>query len=125
MLCSNVNVNLPHVVVAEYAAVADDEQVETLAYPSEFVINGASKQLYVYLTDRRKMNLNSSSAYGFDLDLFDFSLTGVDGQSHLAEAFSAIFSRGRECSGGYAALMRLNCRHDGNDPALAEGLAAA
>lgn len=125
MLCSNVNVNLPHVVVSECATVADDEPVEALAYPSECVINGASKQLYVYLTDRRKMNLNSSSAYGFDLDLFDFSLTGLDGHAHLDEAFSAMFARGRECSGGYAALMRLNCRHDGNDPALAEGLAAA
>lgn len=125
MLSSRVNVSVPHVVVAEYVTVADDEPVETVAYAPECVINGPSQQLYVYLTDSRKMNLNSSLAYGFDLGLFDFDLSEVRGNMNLTDAFSATFAQGKECSGGYAALMLLDCRHDGKNAALAESLAAA
>lgn len=125
VLCPKVKVNVPHVVVAEYVAVADEEPIESLAYMPECVINGPSHQLYVYLADSRKMNLNSSSAYGFDLGLFDFGLSDIYGKESLMDAFSVAFARGRECSGGYAASMLLACGHDGEDPGLAEALAAS
>lgn len=125
MLCPKVKVNIPHVVVAEYTAVDDDEPIEALAFVPECVINGPSQQLYVYLADSRNMNLNSSSAYGFDLGLFDLSLAALDGKESLLESFSAIFASGKECSGGYAASMLLSCGHDGEDPGLAEALAAS
>ena len=129
LLCRSVRVRLPEIHVAEYVSIDDDEPVEGLTYAPGCMINGSSELLYVYLTDSRQMNLNSSRACGFDLDAFDFGLNGVSGKAVLNRAFDAAFSKGVECSGGYAALMRLSCRHDGEDRnvglALAESYSKA
>ena len=114
LLCPSVNVKRPNILVAEYAVVDDREPVEGLTYAPDCVINGASESLYVYLTDDSQMNLNSSQAYGFDLELFDLSLSSVDGGGLLDGSFAATFVPGTECSGGYASLMTLSCSHDGD-----------
>ena len=115
LLCPSVNVKRPNILVTEYVAVDDREPVEGLTYAPECVINGASESLYVYLTDDRKMNLNSSQAYGFDLEMFEFALSGVDGGGVMDGSFAATFEPGTECSGGYSSLMALSCSHDGED----------
>lgn len=122
LLCPDVKVNLPKVVVSEYAVVDDGEPVEGLTYAPECVVNGQGSQMYVYLADSRKTNLNSSSAYGFDLDAFDFSLSAVGEDEELSSAFATEFVAGVECSGGYASKMFLKCIHDGKDAGLAQSL---
>jgi hypothetical protein len=112
LLCPSVSVRQPGVVVAEYSSVDGSEPVEGLTYAQECVINGEPEVLYVYLTDDRGMNLNSSEAYGFALEAFDFCLEGVSGREVLSDSFTASFATGSECSGGYAALMTLSCRHE-------------
>ena len=124
-LCRNVGVRSPLMVFSEFSSASDDEAVESLAYIPQCLINGQQEQVYVYLTDTDRINLNSSAAYGFDLGAFDFNMSGVDGYSDLNKAFTASFSSGTECSGGYASLMRLWCFNDGKDDGLAAALAEA
>lgn len=125
MLCQSVRVGVPRAVMAEYQIVSDDEPVESLTYAPECTVNGSKQRVYLYLTDSQQMNLNSSAAYGFDLDVFGFSLSGVEGDAVLGKAFGASFTKGSECSGGYSAVMDLSCVNDGNDHSLACGLAEA
>ena len=124
-LCRNVGIRSPLVVFSEFSSASDEEAVETLAYIPQCVINGQQEQVYIYLTDSDRMNLNSSAAYGFDLEAFDFNMTGVDGYADLGKAFTASFLSGTECSGGYASLMKLWCFNDGKDDELVAALAEA
>lgn len=125
LLCPHVNVKLPKILVAEYAFFDDYEPVESLTYVPECVINGASEKLYVYLTDDRQVNLNSSQAYGFDLELFEFCLSGVSGREVLSESFAAAFAVGTECSGGHAVSMALSCSYGGDAQEVGLALAEA
>ena len=125
LLCQSVRVGVPRAVMAEYRTVADDEPVEVLTYDPECTINGSKQRVYLYLTDSQQMNLNSSVAYGFDLDVFDFRLLGVEGETVFDKAFAASFTKGSECSGGYASMMELSCMNDGKDYSLAHSLAEA
>lgn len=124
-LCQHVGVRNPVMVFSEFPSAADGEEVEPLAYIPQCVINGQQEQVYVYLTDSAGRNLNSSAAYGYDVKAFGFNMGGIDGYDGLAKAFTASFSTGTECSGGYASLMRLWCHNDGTDDALAVSLAEA
>ena len=121
-LCSNVGVRNPIMVFSEFPDTEVEQTVEALSYLPQCVINGPQQEVYLYLTDTKGRNLNSSSAYGFDVGSFGFNMRGIDGETVLDKAFTASFATGTECSDGYAAMMRLWCFNDGKDVALGSAL---
>ena len=124
-LSQSVYVRPPKIVFSEDRYTDDHAPVEGLAYMSECVINGSPVRVYLYLTDSYGRNLNSSEAYGFDLDAFRFGVDGVEEHSELDGSFSSSFVKGDECSGGYVYELLLSCRNDGGDYAAACALAEA
>lgn len=124
-LSQSVNVRPPKIVFSEDRYTDDHAPVEGLAYMPECVINGSPVRVYLYLTDSYGRNLNSSEAYGFDLDAFRFGVDGVEEHSELDGSFSSSFVKGNECSGGYVYELLLSCRNDGGDYAAACALAEA
>jgi hypothetical protein len=124
-LSQSVNVRPPKIVFSEDHYTDDHAPVEGLAYMPECIINGSPVRVYLYLTDSYGRNLNSSEAYGFDLDAFRFGVDGVEEHSELDGSFSSSFVKGDECSGGYVYELLLSCRNDGGDYAAACALAEA
>ena len=124
-LSQSVYVRPPKIVFSEDRYTDDHAPVEGLAYMPECVINGSPVRVYLYLTDSYGRNLNSSEAYGFDLDAFRFGVDGVEEHSELDGSFSSSFVKGDECSGGYVYELLLSCRNDGGDYAAACALAEA
>ena len=124
-LSSNVGIRLPVLVASEDKYADDDATVEGLSYVPQCVINGGQEKLYLYLTDTDRRNLNSRSAYGFDLEAFGFSVRGIEGYGVLDKFFVSSFVSGTECSGGYAYEFCLSCLNDGKDYDAACALAEA
>lgn len=124
-LSQDVSVRLPRVVLSEYKYADDAEPLEVLAYIPECVINGGQEKVYVYLADNNRCNLNSSAAYGFDLQLFDFRMQGIEGYGILDRFFDSSIVAGKECSGGFAYELDLSAINDGSDHAAACSLAEA
>lgn len=124
-LSQDVGIRLPKVVFSENEYEDDPGQVETLAYVPECVVNGSHEKVYIYLTDAARRNLNSSAAYGFDLDAFDFSVDGIEGYDVLNRFFASAVVTGEECSGGFAYELRLSGVNDGTDRTAACSLAEA
>ena len=125
MLSQDVSVRLPQVVLSEYTYADDAEPLEVLAYIPECVINGGQEKVYVYLADNNRCNLNSSAAYGFDLQLFDFRMQGIEGCGVLDRFFDSSIVAGKECSGGFAYELDLSAINDGSDYAAVCSLAEA
>lgn len=124
-LSRNVSIKLPKVVFSENEYADDDGPLEGLAYMPECVINGSQAKVYIYLADENRRNLNSSSAYGFDLEAFQFSVQGIDGYGVLDKFFAWSIVVGEECSGGCAYELGLSGVNDGTDHAAACALAEA
>lgn len=120
-----VNVNKPRLVFSEFSSFAEDESVEVIATVPKCIINGKSPKVYLYLTDRQLGNLNSKSAYGFDLQAFDFYIQEAGADAALDGAVTAAFNLGTEVSGGYASAVTLSCVNDGKDIDMASALARA
>lgn len=124
-LSQDVCIRLPHVVFSEYKFADGAEPLEVLAYIPECVINGGQEKVYVYLADDNRCNLNSSAAYGFDLQMFDFSMQGIEGHGVLDRFFASSVVAGKECSGGFAYELDLSAINDGSDHAAICSLAEA
>ena len=124
-LGQEVSIRLPGVVFSEYEYADDAGPLESLAYIPECVINGSQEKVYMYLADDNKRNLNSSSAYGFDLEAFEFSVQGIDGYGVLDKFFASSIVTGKECSGGFAYQLSLSGVNDGSDHVASCALAEA
>ena len=119
----DVMISPPYLLFSEYSTWQHDEPVEPLTYRMDCIINGAGTEVFLYLVDKDKFNLNSSDAYGFDFSLFDFSLQSVAARSDVSDAMSVNFYRGTPLSEGYVSKMVVKCRHDGNGNSLPYALA--
>ena len=122
-LSKDVGIRQPKLVFSEYEY--GDSQLEGLSYIPECVINGNQETVYLYLADNNRRNLNSSAAYGFDLETFKFSVQGVGDSAVLGKFFTSSFLVGEECSGGFAYELRFSCLNDGKDYASTCVLAEA
>lgn len=122
-LSKDVGIRQPKLVFSEYEY--GDSQLEGLSYIPECVINGNQETVYLYLVDNNRRNLNSSDAYGFDLEAFDFSVQGIGPSAAIEEFITSSFLVGEECSGGFAYELRFSCLNDGEDYAAACVLAEA
>lgn len=122
-LSKDVGIRQPKLVFSEYEY--GDSQLEGLSYIPECVINGNQETVYLYLVDNNRRNLNSSAAYGFDLETFKFSVQGVGDSAVLGKFFTSSFLVGEECSGGFAYELRFSCLNDGKDYASTCVLAEA
>lgn len=114
-LSRDVGIKPPKIIFSEDEYAENSGPVTSLSYAPQCVVNGMPENVFIYLTDADNVNLNSSDAYGFDLDLFDFCIRGVEGYGILDKFFLASFIQGKECSGGYAAALALSCRNEGDD----------
>ena len=122
-LSRQVSISQPCVVFTEYKSDGGFVPLEALSYIPECVINGDKEKVYLYLADKNMRNLNSSAAYGFDIDAFGFCVQGIEGYDVLDGCFVASFVKGDECSGGFAYELGLSCVNDGRDYAAACTLA--
>ena len=124
-LSRNVCIRPPVVVFSENEYSDGSGPVESLSYIPECVINGGQETVYMYLADANRRNLNSSEAYGFDLETFGFSMRGIEGYGMLDKFFASSFVMGEECSGGFAYELCMSCHNDGADYDAACTLAEA
>ena len=122
-LSKDVGIRQPKLVFSEYEYA--DGYLEGLSYIPECVINGNQETVYLYLADNNRRNLNSSAAYGFDLETFKFSMQGVGDSAVLGKFFTSSFLVGEECSDGFAYRLSFSCLNDGKDYAAACVLAEA
>lgn len=109
----NVVVNVPKIVLSEYAGWSADEPVESMTFVPESEVNGSSVQMYVYFTDAQGHNLNGNGSYGFDSSLFDLKDGGAYAGGVQLKSVTASFAMLPDAPGSAAALMRVSCRNDG------------
>lgn len=106
-------VRKPRMVVSGCASVPFGTVVPGLNGPPRYDINGDAQGLCLYLTDNRGYNLNASAGCGFDLSLFDVSLSFDDMPGRSGETMDAGLSEGSEGDDGPACKCSVMSMNDG------------
>ncbi|MGN0188209.1 MAG: hypothetical protein ACI395_01710 [Candidatus Cryptobacteroides sp.] len=120
----NVRVLTPSMGFSLRESVGDDEKGFLLTSPPQCRINGGNLIFHLYLTDSDGHNLNKSAGAGFDLGVFNFPGTHLNGipEGIGTESLSVSQTSGRSNSGGPAVTYYVRCDNDGSDPDLNDRL---
>lgn len=105
------------VIVAGREGMFTDSPVEEFDKASEFMINGNSSDICLYLTDKDGYNLNQGEYYGCDFSICNWTADIVN-DSHgysLYDKVSVETLQGISGSDSYAVRYRLNFSNDGKD----------
>lgn len=124
-LAANVNILAPRIAVSSRTSVGDNEKNFSLTDATLCTVNGSDAVHNIYLVDRDGYNLNKSGGSGgFNLGVFDFRQTGINGFSSKSgqDNFSVIMEPGVPRSGGPAVTYTAQCSNDGLDPEANDGL---
>lgn len=110
------SIYIPDIIVGngkEYA----DEVVTSLQNATEFKINGDSREIYLYLTDKDGYNLNQGHYWGCDFNICDWNLEILNSTYGHDLYSSATFETGLgDCGNdGYAVCYKISFENDGTD----------
>ena len=110
------SVHIPE-IVASYADLFMDKQVDEFIKETEFTINGSCMDICLYLTDIDGLNLNQGHFYGCDLSLCNWE-TGIINEAFGHDLFDKadIETFYGECmDDSYAVRYRISFPNEGKD----------
>ena len=121
----NVVVKMPEMVLSDKESVSDSYVFTASSTAAYCQINGGKSLCYIYFLDDNGKNLNSTSAYGFNLRFFNLTGTVLESEFDIDETLSYAIKSGIQRSGAYAFVIGAECSHDGTDHELNEALTDA
>lgn len=125
-LDNNVQILTPSMDFSLRESVGDDDNDFLLYSVPQCRLNGGDLVLHLYLLDQDRRNLNRTSGAGFDLGVFNFPATHLNGipEGIGTDKLSVSTTNGSSNSGGPAVTYNVHCDNDGSDPELNDRLAS-
>lgn len=125
-LDSHVQILSPSLGFSLRESVGDNENDFLLDSPPQCRLNGGDLVFHLYLLDKNHCNLNRTSGAGFDLGVFNFPATHLNGipEGIGEDNLSVSITNGISNSGGPAVTYNVHCDNDGSDPELNDRLAS-
>lgn len=113
-LSNYVFVGKPSVVISD-KLYGSNQKIESQYVQTTCNVNGADVIHYVYFLDSEGSNLNVSSGCGYDLSVFDFTLSVCDGvNENVIGSFDVKTRLGVSGDGGPVLSLIYSCSNDGH-----------
>ena len=109
-------VKTPEVVAGNYGCYTN-EKVEGFDEECEFIINGNTNEIYLYLTDSDGYNLNRGDFFGCDFSICNWKadISNKESSVSLDDRISVESIEGKTGSNSYAMALRISFKNDGKD----------
>lgn len=115
---NDVLVQKPQLLVSDMESCPYGEVIPDSLCEIVTGINGEERLLYFYLADSQRRNLNLTSAYDFELSLFDFCMSGTDIEEEMAGAFEIVCQDGISGSDGPFQTISISCVNSGTSSSM-------
>lgn len=116
VLSDNVHVSLPGIIISENPSDSGKKSMSGYDGTTPCYINGGNSCIHVYFVDDKMLNLNVSSACGYDLEVFDFDMEpDLDIHSGLLSVVELTSAPGKDGGDGPVLSYSLKCGHDGGN----------